>query len=192
MSFATKRAKKGKKQPSQTSSLLPQGSTIHDNTPVVLRTSRQVKAAYNRRTVPLVTTRGIHGTYTFLPRKHAEDAQTSHPSRSPSPGHASGAEPDDQEQGLTSDFTAILPPSSHLRKRERQSFNWTSRVIPELLPLYHHLLRTTQSLSRFQPLASPACTCGSATVKTITVLCLYFDCEFISIPIFITYTDRLP
>lgn len=186
MSFATKplRRKKPKTKPSTTTTPSISTEPTHTVPSPLLQTSWQIKSAYKRRAVPLVTTSGIHGTYTFQPREHLPQRD------SPSPDPATSStlnthHTDDQdahEAGATSDYPPLPPPSGYIRKRTQQSFNWTLRVIPELLPLYHRLLRTTQSLSRFQPMSLPSCSCGSQTRKTITVLCLSFDCESVYLP----------
>lgn len=181
MSLAPKRLRRRqpKPKPLGTPTALALVPTIDEEPPILLRTSRQVKAAYSRRTVPLVTTSGIHGTYTFLPQGSSlqHEAPSSDAARSLSPSPDNSEITDAPEVGVTSDFVPPLQPSGYIRKRAQQSSNWTLRVIPELLPLYHRLLRTTQSLSRFQTMPVPACTCAIQTRQVITVLCLHFDCE---------------
>ncbi|KZP13649.1 hypothetical protein FIBSPDRAFT_753072 [Athelia psychrophila] len=64
--------------------------------------------------------------------------------------------------------------SEYHLKATRQTDKWSTQVIPTLVPIYLHLLRTTQSLTRPPVLTASLCTCGGK-VTTLNVLCLYFD-----------------
>lgn len=157
------------------SATVPSSNTELTEAPILLRTSRQVRAAYKQRTVPLVTSKGIHGTYTFpAPEPSISgEPQFTADEADPSTSRATGA----ADPEVAASFPSPPPPSSHTRKRTIQSTNWTARVIPEILPLYHRLLRTTQSLSRLQTMDLPPCSCGGAALKKLTVLCIAFDCN---------------
>lgn len=174
MSFAPKPLRRRKAKAKATSISILSIDTEVPELPeplTLLRTSRQLRAAYRQRTVPVVTSKGIHGTYTFpapFAREPQSPADESTPSNAEEPASASG-------------FPSPPPPSGHMRKRTVQSHNWTARVIPEMLPLYQCLLRTTQSLSRFQTMDLPLCSCGGEATKKLTVLCIAFDCKCIYI-----------
>ena len=60
-------------------------------------------------------------------------------------------------------------------KKERQVRRWTNEVLPSLLQPFLHLLRTTQSLRSVERAFTPMCQCSREGVRTLTVVCVFFD-----------------
>lgn len=175
MSFKPKRLPTKKSKSALSSSENPATSSSSSALPKEIKTSWDIKRAHNRRALPTVTPRGVVGTYTFSAPPHTSrppDVDTNDPSSSNT--HSLHAE--DEEPRQQSDASPDDPRSDHLLKTTRQADTWTRKVIPSLLPIYLHLLRTTQSLTRAPIISDSLCTCGGK-VTNIEVSCLYFDCE---------------
>lgn len=171
-------------------------SSSSSSAPNEIRTTWDIKRAHNHRTVPTVTPRGIFGTYTF-----SGVPGTSRSSNAASTGASTGAsrldtdpahfDDGDMHQQFDDgvvhphqDSPAAAATSEHLLNTTRQNDTWTRKVIPSLVPIYLHLLRTTQSLTHPPIKYDRLCTCGGK-VTTITISCLYFDGEFSFIPMYL-------
>lgn len=153
-------------------------SSLASALPMEIRTTWNLKRAHNHCTLPTVTPRGIIGTYTF--------SAPPGPLRPPSVDSTPPLPPDtrlphvpDREINQHFDAAPDNFPSDHLLKTTQQADTWTRKVIPVLVPIYLHLLQTTQSLTRPLVLSDRLCTCGDK-VTSLTVSCLYFDCEIFS------------
>ncbi|KAF7969128.1 hypothetical protein HWV62_28246 [Athelia sp. TMB] len=144
--------------------------------PQHILTSHDIKRLGNYQGVPTVTPRRIIGTYTFsappgfIPplRATSATAQTVAGRSAPSPPGKV-----DEHSQAQDNHDALLH-SEHYLKSSRLTDTWTLHVIPSLVPIYLHLLRTTQSLTRPPVLTSQLCTCGGK-ITTIVVICVYFD-----------------
>ncbi|KAF7964775.1 hypothetical protein HWV62_3126 [Athelia sp. TMB] len=133
--------------------------------PERLLTTHDISRGHNYRVVPTVTPRGIAGTYTF------SAPPTFHPPAAPAPTPPSPTlqEPDHP----ASDGLGHVGPSFSA-KAARQYATWTTDVIPSLVPVYLHLLRTTQSLTRPPVPSVPLCVCGKKKL-VLNIVCLHFD-----------------
>lgn len=208
MSFKARPLRRRAKEPKKGQ---PSMSTASSNAPPVpiptaptpILTSRDLKRAHNRRAVPTVTPRGIVGTYTFpAPHGFTGPPGTATSSTPTGASHVAcaGESVENDQSHVDGDMSHVDHDSSHCAdpvtssyhlKATRQTDKWITQVIPSLVPIYLHLLRTTQSLTRPPVVTASLCTCGGK-VTTLNVLCLYFDCEsgFISVSMLLTH-DRL-
>lgn len=179
------RANKPKRGQASASTL----SSTRPPAPPAILTSHDLKQAHNHRAVPTVVPRGIVGTYTFpAPPGYSTTSAGSATSTSlPGDSHvASPAEYLNDDSPHADDHTSHVDdqffqnadelPSDYHLKATRQTDKWSTQVIPSLVPIYLHLLRTTQSLTRPPAPTAPLCTCGGKAT-TLDVLCLYFDCK---------------
>lgn len=151
--------------------------------PAEIKTSWDLKRAHNHRALPTVTPRRIVGTYTFSAPPGTSRPPDADPN-APSPPDPHRPQVDGVELNQQSDAAPDDSPSEHLLKTTKQADTWATKVIPSLVPIYLHLLRTTQSLTRPPIVSDHLCTCGGK-VTSITVSCLYFDCERSSILLFL-------
>ena len=153
--------------------LRPRKST---SAPQELLTSHDIKRSANHRGVPTVTPRRIVGTYTFsapagfVPT--SQSASSSTPVVTGVPVPLPTSEPIDDSESEDDHHRPLH--SEHYLKSYRQTDTWTLHVIPALIPIYLHLLRTTQSLTRPSISLPKLCTCGGK-ITTIVVVCVYFD-----------------
>lgn len=160
--------------------------------PAAILTSHDLKRAHNHRAIPTVTPRGVVGTYTFPapPGFSKTSAGSAASTSTPGASHVAslGEHGENDSSHVDNDSTHAEYDSSHVDshtdalmseyhlKATRQTDKWSTQVIPTLVPIYLHLLRTTQSLTRPPVLTASLCTCGGK-VTTLNVLCLYFDCQ---------------
>jgi hypothetical protein len=60
-------------------------------------------------------------------------------------------------------------------KKQRQHLDWTTHIIPSLMPVYLCLMRETDCLCNCPSFVDPNCACPS--VRTVSVTCVYFQHE---------------
>ncbi|KAF7965185.1 hypothetical protein HWV62_45244 [Athelia sp. TMB] len=133
--------------------------------PERLLTTHDISRGHNYQVVPTVTPRGIAGTYTF------SAPPTFHPPAAPAPTPPSPTLQDPDHPA--SDGLGHVGPSFSA-KAAPQYATWTTDVIPSLVPVYLHLLRTTQSLTRPPVPSVPLCVCGKKKL-VLNIVCLHFD-----------------
>lgn len=174
----------------------PEGSTsaspVPSNQPNGrVRTSRQVKRAYQARQALASTPSGV---YLFnrdpplVPESGLDTADPGSPSTShPTSPHNSSryprsSPPLNDGHGWTSDYPGSPQPTSgfaHYRSnRANQWRKWTDVIIPQLVQPYLQLLHRSDSLSSVDRQFSPLCTCGHDRARTLKVMCIHFDCEY--------------
>lgn len=167
MSFRVKPIRKKSsgrvRQPNNNDSAGP--STPSNAPPTRILTTHDISRSHNHRVVPTVTPRGVAGTYTF------PAPPTFIPRAPPSPISHS---PTEQVSDQADDRGASPPGPSVNLKSARQHATWSSDVIPSLVPMYLHLLRTTQSFTRPPVTSTPLCICGGKR-STLYIVCLHFD-----------------
>lgn len=103
---------------------------------------------------------------------------------SPSPSHSPPAsDPETRvEESFYQLYTDDVPDPNYdstfrASKRSKQWQTWASQTIPSMLQPYLTLLRESQSLCNIDrnPVAV-SCTCDGASMRTIQVTCVFFEC----------------
>lgn len=178
--------------PSNSSPSLP---ASRDAPPVFsrVRTSQDVKRAYNKRQTVRSTASGV---YVLSQGRHAmsesaladQQSRPSSPDRSEScsrtPEMTQPSSPvlraESSTSGWTSDYPSVPDPDVvHARYRStraNQWLKWTTVVLPDLMDPYYTLLHTTDNLANVDRAHTCPCTCRRAQLRTLQVVCVHFDC----------------
>lgn len=157
-----------------------------------VRTTRQVKRAYHAHQAVASTSLG---TYIFTgqpdvtpePVLHAVGRLSPSTPRPTSPSYSErlppSSPPPNNGHGWSSDFPPSPMPGSGFARyrstRANQWIKWTEVVIPQLVQPYLQLLHRSHSLGSVNRQFSPTCTCEQERARTLKVMCVHFDGEYV-------------
>lgn len=134
-----------------------------------MNNSRDVNRAFSLDAMPIAGPSGVRAAY---PASH----KSRPPTRTQTPSTLIETIP---EPPTVSEDTEQRPPTA---KRDTQWKKWTEVILPELIPLYLHLQRTSQGFARPQEPLIGSCNCGGVQARHIDVLCLHFGGTLLHLP----------